>query len=298
MAITGRVDVLGTVPTVVAREIIKYTMPNLEFWPSITTRFAIGEAGDRVQIPTYNETATQAPSATQLHTGTATGFSGTVEPDTSGGAQLTYSDQTISSTTVYLAHWYYFAAELSAYAEATAQGDLVSLFKQAGLDSLAVQMDTTVANLISGLSQSQGTLGTPLSHAEISAAIATLKSGNVAVNDRDVSFIFSPDEESNLFQQEPFNNQLTAGRTPISNGELGNFRGVRWACTTLVPNPAAGQHRNVMFHRDAFAGVVAKRPTVAVREGPDPLFTQRIVAMAIWGVNELRDRFGVQMLGV
>jgi len=295
MAITGRVDVIGTVPTIVAREVLKYTMPNLEFWPRITHRFVTGGAGDRVQIPTYNDTSNAPPSAVQLHTGTASGFSGSVEPDTSGGAQLTYADQTIGSVTLFMANWYYLAMELSAYAEAVAQGDLVSLFREAGMDSLAVQMDTTVANLISGLSQSRGTLGNPTSPADINDCVALLDNGNVPAKPR--HFIFSANEKANYFQQDVFTSSFTAGRTPISSGELGNFYGLNWCWTTLVPAPAAGQSRNVIMHEDAFAGAVAKKPMVAVKEGPDPQFTQRIVTMGIWAVNEIRDRFGVQLLG-
>lgn len=287
---------IGAVPTIVAKEMFTYTMPNLEFWPRINKFVRPGGVGDRIQVPTWNDTSSTPPSASQLHTGTGTGFSGTAEPDVSGGAQLTYADQTFGSTTVYLANWYYVAMEVSAYAQEVVQGDPISLFRQAGLDSLAVQMDTTVANLISGISTTRGTLGTPIAPSDIVGAVADLDGGNVPAG-KDRHFIFGPNEKANFYQQDIFINQLTAGRTPISNGELGSFFGLNWAWTTLVPVPLAGQSRNIIFHKDAFSGVVAKDPMVAVREGPDPQFTQRIVAMAIWGVNETRGRFGVQVLG-
>lgn len=300
MATTGRADVLGTVPTIVAREILRYTKPNLELWKRINMSVANASVGDRVQVPTYldanNTPDTGSAAATVLHTGTATGFSGTAEADP---LTATYADQAVSSVTVYLAHWFYVAMELSAYAEATAQGDLVSVFRQAGLDSLNVRMDTTVANLISGLTTNTavGTLGSALTDDLILDGMAALDAQNVPSDGR--SYVFSAQEKANYFKIEKYVNSLTRGDTkPLTKGELGDLYGMAWAWTTQVPVPAAGQHRNVMFHRDTFAGLMRKRPMAKVVDSPDPQFAQRIVAMAIWGVNEIRDRFGVEMRGV
>src|SRR5713101_3844947 len=161
MATVNRADVLGVVPTEFSTEILKYTMPKLEFWKRIKTDITDKGIGDRAQLGTYTDTVAAPPSATQLHTGTATGFSGTAELDP---LVATYADQTIGSVTVYLANWYYFAVEQSAYEQATANQNLDELFRNAGLDSVKTQIDSTVASLISGISTNtaRGTLGVAL----------------------------------------------------------------------------------------------------------------------------------------
>jgi len=297
--ITGRADVIGTVPTIVAREIIKYTQPNLEFGNRVNTTFAQGiNVGDRVQIPTYNDTATSPDSGslatTQLPTG-ASPFSGGAELNSGG---LTYSDQAIGSATVYISSWWYVGIELSAYAQATAQGDLTALFRQAGVDALSTRIDTDIATLITGLSQTKGALGTGLSDPVIRDAINVLDTGNVPGDGR--SFVFSPDEKANLLGVDKYTNSLYTGSTQaVTRGVLGSFYGMDWAMTTQVPAPAAGQHRNVIFHRDTWALVMRQPVRVVGFDSPDSsLFSTRILATAIWGVAEVRDRFGVQALGV
>jgi hypothetical protein len=301
MATTGRVDVIGTVPTIVAREILKYTKPNLELWKRMNMSVAGGvSVGDRVQVPTYldanNTPDTGAAAATQLHTGTASGFSGTIELDP---LVATYADQTIGSVTIFLAHWFYVAMELSEYAKATAQGDLVALFRQAGLDTLAVRMDTTVANLIATFDSPapRGTLGTALTDDLILDGISDLDNGNVPSDGR--AYVFSAQEKANYFKIDKYVNSLTRGDTkPLTKGELGNLYGMPWSWTTNVPAPAAGQHRNFLFHRDAVGCMTRKAPMAKVVDSPDPQFAQRIVSMAIWGANEMRERFGVELDGV
>lgn len=295
MAITVRADVTGTIPTIVAREVLKYTMPNLELWKRIRTDLRADlSVGQQVQMPLYNDTSATPPAATQLHTGTATGFSGTAEASTSGGAQLTYGAQTVSSVTVYIANWYYFAAELSSYAEAVAQGDLANLFRQAGLDSLARQIDTSVADLISSISGTEGALAAPHSDAVVREGVKDLDTENI----RDPRhFVFSAEEKANFFSFDKYVNSLYRNEKPLTRGELGNLYGMDWAWTTQVP-AASGGHRNVMFASEAWGGVMRKDIQSKIAEGPDPLYTERIVAMAIWGVNEMRDRFARQMLGL
>lgn len=295
MAITVRADVIGTVPTVVAREVLKYTTPNLELWKRIRTDLKADlRVGQQVQMPLYNDTSATPPAATQLHTGTATGFSGTVEATTSGGAQLTYGAQTIGSVTVYIANWYYFAAELSAYAEAVAQGDLTPMFKQAGLDSLARQIDSSVSDLIGSILNTEGSLAAPLSDALVREGVKDLDTENI----RDARhFVFSAEEKANFFSFDKYVNSLYRNEKPLTRGDLGNLYGMDWAWTTQVP-VASGGHRNVMFASETWGGQMRRDIQAKVAEGPDPLYTERIVGMAIWGVNEMRDRFARQMLGV
>lgn len=305
MATTGRVDVLGTVPTIVAKEMLKYTMPNLELWKRINTKITAGfNVGDTQQIPAYNE-ANATPNAgssaaVQLQTGTAAGFSGGAELDP---LVATYVDQTSISVAnapkVYVANWFYVAMELSTYAEAVAQGDLVGTFRQAGLDSLAVQIDTSVATLVTSFTSNAalGTLGTALTDDLILDGMGNLDGQNVPGDGR--SYVFSNLEKANYMKLDKYTNSLYRGDVkPVTRGDIGNLYGMGWAWTTQVLLPAASQHRNMMFHRDAIAGVLRRDPEAHVVDMPDPGMGRRIISTAIWGVNLIRNRFGQQMLGV
>lgn len=298
MAITGRADVIGTVPTIIAREILHYTQPNLEMANRVTTRFGQYNTGDRVQIPVWNDQTTPlsgTTAPTQLATGTSP-FSGTAEADTSG-FNLTYTDQAVTSATIYISQWWYTAFELSAFAEATAQGDLASLFRQGGVDALSTEIDYSLCSLISGVTNTVGSPGTALVDSVVLAGMKTLDLQNVPPDRR--SFIFSAEEKANLFTVDKYVNAMTRGDTqPLTKGTLGDLYGMSWGWTTQLPVNGTG-HRNIMFHEDAFALAQRQPVIVDVFAGPDGrLFTNRIVATAIWGAGVLRNRFACQVQGV
>jgi hypothetical protein len=296
---TGRVDVIGTVPTIWSREVLRYTMPNLELWSRITKRFGNGfNVGDTLQIPTYNDTAvtpnTGDTAVVREHTGSATGFSGSVE-EAGTTHDPVYVAQTVGSVKVYISEWFYFAAEVTAYAEATAQGDLIDLFKSAGLDSLGVQIDTSVAGLIAGLTAAVGVDNVPLTDDLILDGIKTLDVQNVKGQRH---FVFSAEEKANFMKIEKYVNALTRGDPkPVNTGDLGDLYGMMWAMSTNVAAGSSG-HVNALFHEDTFAGVMRRDPASRVAELPDPMLSQRIICMAIWGVDMIRDRFGLEMRGL
>jgi hypothetical protein len=285
----GRADVDDTVPNIVSREIIKYTMPNLEFWKRINHRWGQNiEVGDRVSVPTY----TTRPTPTQILTA-LDGQGG--EPATQ---TATYNDQTTGVATVFVQQFYHVGIELSAYAEAVSQANLEDLFKQAGLDALAVQIDTSVASLVSALTSpaSRGTLGTALTDDVILDGFSDLDGGDVPQSPR--SYIFSHLELANYRKIEKYVSSLYRNQSPVSSGELGNLYGADWAWSTNVVSPGAGQHRNVLFHPDTWGGIMRRRPQTAIAEMPDPGIIKRIVSWAVWGVNEARESFGVEMRGI
>jgi hypothetical protein len=289
MVTVGRADVDDTVPNIVSREIIKYTMPNLEMWKRINMRWGQNiEVGDRVSIPTF----TTRPAATQILTG-IDGQAG--EPATQ---TATYNDQTTGVATVFVQQFFHVAIELSAYAEAVSAHNLESLFKTAGLDSLAVQIDTTVMTLITGFDvpAPRGTLGTAMTDDIILDGFSDLDGGDVPQKPR--SYIFSHLELANYRKIEKYVSNLYRNATPVSSGDIGDLYGANWAWSTNVPTPGAGQHNNFLFHPDAIGGIMRRQPKTAIAEMPDPGIIKRIVSWAVWGVNETRESFGVEMRGV
>jgi hypothetical protein len=287
MVTTGSLNVEETVPVIVAREIQMYTMPNLEFWARINHHEREDfDVGDTLQIPTYLTRPTVGANL-------GTGLDG--EPAEAATVTATYNDQNTGGVNVFIQHWYHVGIELSAYAEAVSQADLQGMFKQAGLDSLAVQIDTTVGDLATGFLQIQGTLGTPLTDDLIVDGGTELDIAEVPDGNR--SFVFSAEEKGNYLKIDKYINSLYRGDTaPLTRGEIGSLYGQDWAWSTNV-NGSAGTHSSLMFHPDAIGGVMRREPVVKAADVEDPLLTTRIVAMSIWGVNETRDPFGVLMRG-
>lgn len=317
MATTGRLDVEGTVPTIVSREILKYTMPNLEFWNRINTKITGGfNVGDTMHIPVYNDNNTPNTGvsvATQLPTGATNTYGieaggpganagGTPTAEVVAGVQtLTYTEQAMSvaaTAKVFIANWYYVGMELTTYADAVSQADLTGLFRQAGLDSLAVQIDTSIATLVSALSTNaaRGTLNVSTTDDIILDGMGDLDGQNIPGDDR--SYVFSNLEKVNFLKLDKYVNSLYRGDTkPLTRGDIGNLYGIDWGWTTQVV-ASGGGHKNLMFHRNAFAGVMRRDPQAKVVDTPDPTLGQRIVSYAIWGANLLRGRFGVQISGL
>ncbi len=289
MATTGRADVNDTVPVIVAREIQMYTMPNLEFWARINHHeqedFAVG---DTLQIPTY---------LTRPAIGTlTTGLDGQgAETDPLIGI---YTNETTGKTDIFIQQWHHVAIELSAYAEAVSQADLQGLFKQAGLDVLAVQIDTSVSALAVGFTtNTQGTLGTPLTDDLIVDGNTDLDTAEAPGGPR--HYVFSEVEKGNYLKIDKYVNSLYRGNTtPLTQGEIGSLYGQQWAWSTNVTSPSGGQGENLMFHPDAIGGVMRREPVVKAADVEDPLLTTRIVAMAIWGVNMTRIGFATLMKGL
>ena len=200
---------------------------------------------------------------------------------------------------MFVQQFYHLGFELSWYADAVAQGNLEMLFKQAGMDSLAVQVDTTVAALATGFTTNDvGTLGVGLTDGIIRDGMKLLNRQDAPRGRANRSFVHSEEEEANLLALEKYTNTLYRPDTkPLTEGDVGDLYGMSWHFTTNVNEVAATQHNGLMFHRDAIGGTMRKRPMVkAVDRGLN--LSDGFIVFGIWGVNETRDAFGVRVRGL
>lgn len=296
MATVTRLAINSALPTWIARELLKYTMPNLVAMPLVTRAdkwSGVQSYGGVITIPTF----LTRPSPTQLNAGSDSPWAGSAEADP---PSVTFSAPTISSVSLVIDQWWYYAFRRTVYADAINNGylDWDSIFKQGGMDGLRVKIDATLTTLYAGHTGNGtfGVDGSPLTIPDIVNAVKALDALNVPDTDR--AWVFSTGAYDDATQLEAISNQLYIGDNgsrPVVSGKIDrNLWGYSVHKTTNLSAGTAGlvgtfQHKQadaIAMRREPFALPSLDLPSTATRDIP---------MHAVWGVKELRDNFGCYM---
>jgi len=293
MAAILRATINSALPTRVARELLKYTMPNLVMAGKVTRAekwSGVDNYGGVIQIPTF----LTRPSPTQLNTGSDSPWTGSAETDP---PSLTFSAPTISSVTLVIGQWWYYATQRTVYADAINNGfiDWDNIFKQGGFDGLKVKIDNTLTALFSSLSTNVvGVDGSPPGAQDFVDAKKLVDALDVPEGDR--AWILSTNAGNDITLLEAISNQLYVGDSnrPVVSGKVQhNLWGSMASLTTNLSSGTAGkigayihkQFAALAMRKDPFAFPALDNPNTASRE---------VALFAIWGVKELRDNFAVR----
>jgi len=295
MAAILRATINSALPTWIARELLKYTMPNLIMMPRVTRAdrwSGVQSYGGIITIPTF----LTRPTTTQLNAGSDSPWAGSAETDP---PSISFSAPSISSVTLVLDQWWYYAFQRTVYADAINNGymDWDQIFKQGGMDGLAVKIDSTLTTLFSSYTTHGpfGVDGSPLQVQDLVDSKKALDALNVPEGDR--FWAFSTGSFNDLTLVEAVSNQLYIGQreTPVTSGKINHpLWGSPGFATTNLPAGTAGsvgayQHRQataIAMRRDPFAFPSLDNPNTASRE---------TALFAVWGVKELRDNFAARM---
>jgi hypothetical protein len=108
----------------------------------------------------------------------------------------------------------------------------------------------------------------------------------------------TPAEKVAKLALDRWSNALYVGTSnlPAKNGVLGEMYGLTLKMTTNLVKPSAGQANNAIFHRDALALVMQRSPKTHVFYDID-FFTWKLASEVIYGYQEMRDDYGVLLLG-
>ena len=209
---------------------------------------------------------------------------------------ITYETVAETATTIVLNIWSYAAVGIEDIVKVQAIVDVQNEYQRKLGYAVARDIDTKLANDFAGFSQTVGTLGTAASDANVLAAVKLLDDADVPQDDR--FFIMTPGEKVAKLALDRWSNALYigTGNMPVKNGELGNMYGLTLKVTTNLVKPAAGQANNAIFHRDALALVVQRSPKTHVFYDID-VFSWKLAVEVIYGHQEMRDNFGVLVLG-
>lgn len=289
MATVTRSAINSALPTYTARELLKYTMPKLVMAQKVTRADkwqGVQSYGGVITIPTF----LTRPTTTQLNTGSDSPWTGSGE---STPPSISFSAPTISSVTLVIDQWWYYAFQKTIYADAINNGymDWEGIFKQGGMDGLAVKIDATLTNLLTGLSTNVfGEDGTPPNAQDFVNCKKALDALDVPETDR--NWMLSTNAGNDITLLEAFSNQMYGKGNTVTSGMVsGNLWGSPYALTTNLPSGTAGKVGGY-FHKQTFGMAMRKDPfAMPALANPNTASTE-IAMFAVWGLKELRDNFG------
>jgi len=209
---------------------------------------------------------------------------------------ITYESVAETAVTITLNLWSYAALGIEDIVKVQATVDVQNEYQKKLGYAIARDIDTKLATDLGGFSQTVGTLGTAASDANVLAAIKLLDDQDVPQTER--YFVMSPGEKVAKLALDRWSNALYIGNNnlPAKSGELGNMYGLDLYVTTNLVKPAGGQANNAIFHRDAIALVQQRSPKSHLFYDID-VFSWKMAVEVIYGHQEMRDLFGVLVLG-
>ena len=292
MANVGVGELSTAIPTIIAAEALGYLKANTVFAQLVSRDWDndIAQYGDTVSVQflgalSVNDKATD--TAVTLQT-----------PSTSGISVVLDKHKEVSFL-------------IEDIGKALARPDVLSGYISDALKVVAEQIDSDIAGLYSGLSQTiDATAG--MAEDDFRNARMKLNAAKAPLGDR--SFVMSEDGEYELLGIDRFVNrdyeQLGSGPAGLISAYAGRFMGFNVFMDQKTV--FSTDWKNIAFHRDAF--VLASRPLppapagagvlqtvmdedgmglrVTISYNPDHLGVQ-VTVDVLYGVKELRDTFGV-----
>lgn len=212
--------------------------------------------------------------------------------------QISYETIAETATTITLNIWDYAAVGIEDIVKVQSQVALQNEYQRKIGYALAKDIDTKIAaSAPSGYSQTVGTLGTLFTDDNVLRGVQYLDDADAPEDDR--FLIMSPAEKRDKLSLDRWTNSLYRGSVSdqtMQRGILGDIYGLNVAVTTNLNKPSGGQADNTIMHREAYALVVQRTPTMHLFYDID-FFTWKLAAEVIFGHGEMRDAFGVWLKG-
>ena len=164
-------------------------------------------------------------------------------------------------------------------------------------EAIARKIDLDLTALFDGFSVSVGGSGAALSADTVAQAHANLRTSSVPMND--LALVIHPMVAHDL--KRGMTNTYAGLDTDISNealrsGFIGTLFGVPVFETANMANTGtAGDYKGAMFHRDALGLAMMQDLKIEVQRDAS-LRADEIVATAVYGVGELQDSYGIEIL--
>ena len=165
-------------------------------------------------------------------------------------------------------------------------------------ESIAKKIDTDLTALFDGFSSVVGSAGAEVTVAKIFEAVATLRQAAVPMP---LAGVLNPKVAYNVKKNltntfvNPNPNDLT--NEALRTGYVGNIAGVQMFETSNVDGTSDTDNcKGGIFHKDAL-GLAMMQDLKIETQRDASLRADEIVATAVYGVGELHDSYGVELLG-
>ena len=242
---------------------------------NLVKNYAISGGGKSVEVPIYAAVAAAAVSEASDLSNTAINPSSVTITAAEVGIMTTLTDLARNS------------------APRNVAGDIGRLFGEA----IAKKMDQDLLALFDGFSTAVGTDSAALSPATIFNAASTLRALGLPVEE--TYCVLHPKVAFDL--KSGLTNTFAGLSTDLSNealrgGFIGQIAGIKIFETGNMSNTGtAGDFKGGMFHKDAL-GIAMMQDIKIETQRDASLRADEIVATAVYGVGELHDSYGVEVL--
>jgi len=242
---------------------------------NLVKNYAISGGGKSVEVPIYAAVAAAAVSEAADLSNTAINPSSVTITAAEVGIMTTLTDLARNS------------------APRNVAGDIGRLFGEA----IAKKMDQDLLALFDGFSTAVGTDSAALSPATIFNAASTLRALGLPVEE--TYCVLHPKVAYDL--KSGLTNTFAGLSTDLSNealrgGFIGQIAGIKIFETGNMANTGtAGDFKGGMFHKDAL-GLAMMQDIKIETQRDASLRADEIVATAVYGVGELHDSYGVEVL--
>ena len=252
----------------------RFTAEEESLMMGLVTMYNIGdEAGKTIQVPKYPAvTAADLTEGTDMSSSTVSTSSVTI---TVGevGAQVVLTD----------------VAAMGAGNPAEELGTLLG-------NSIATKIDTDLIALFDGFSTALGGAGTEITVADIFKAAATLRNNKAQ---GDIFAVVHPFQayqlKANLTNTFANPNGGDAQNTAMVNSYVGTIAGVDIYESSNITVDGSDDAKGAVFSREALA-IAMKRDFQIETQRDASLRAFELNATAVYGVGELDDTYGVEML--
>ena len=252
----------------------RFTAEEESLMMGLVTMYNIGdEAGKTIQVPKYPAvTAADLTEGTDMSSSTVSTSSVTI---TVGevGAQVVLTD----------------VAAMGAGTPAEELGTLLG-------NSIATKIDTDLIALFDGFSTALGGAGTEITVADIFKAAATLRNNKAQ---GDIFAVVHPFQayqlKANLTNTFANPNGGDAQNTAMVNSYVGTIAGVDIYESSNITVDGSDDAKGAVFSREALA-IAMKRDFQIETQRDASLRAFELNATAVYGVGELDDTYGVEML--
>ena len=242
----------------------------------LVKNYAISGGGKSVEVPIYAAVSAAAVSEASDLSNTAINPSSVTISASENGIMTTLTDLARNS------------------APRNVAADIGKLFGEA----IAKKIDTDLTALFDGFSSVVGSAGAEVTVAKIFEAVATLRQAAVPMP---LAGVLNPKVAYNVKKNltntfvNPNPNDLT--NEALRTGYVGNIAGVQMFETSNVDGTSDTDNcKGGIFHKDAL-GLAMMQDLKIETQRDASLRADEIVATAVYGVGELHDSYGVEILG-